>query len=229
MKETYKLKEILIPEDKHLEEEYRQLPKNNIFMSEEFYTPDIEKNKDKRALVLIQGTGAVRAGIWARSVCINESLETGSMLPFLKIAQKLEIPVLVMNPNLNRVDDTIIPYSQNMQVHAVWVWDKYVKDSGFKSIDIVAHSAGGGCLQAIMKTFEDTFWQQANKIAYTDSWVIGEDQINEEQKEFMKKNAVHYEASSDPVGTPQKSMFGSSTCPKVSAGHPKHEYTTGYS
>ena len=86
MKETYKLKEILIPEDKHLEEEYRHLPKNNIFMSEEFYTPDVEKNKDKRALVLIQGTGAVRAGIWARSVCINESLETGSMLPFLKIA-----------------------------------------------------------------------------------------------------------------------------------------------
>jgi len=64
--------------------------------------PDVEKNKEKKALVLIQGTGAVRAGIWARSVCINENLEKGSMLPFIDLCRKLDIPVLVMNPNYNR-------------------------------------------------------------------------------------------------------------------------------
>ena len=70
-------------------------------MSPEFYKPKAHQNKGKRALVLIQGTGAVRAGIWARSVCINDDFETGSMLPFLNIAKKLNIPVLVMNPNFN--------------------------------------------------------------------------------------------------------------------------------
>ena len=84
-------------------------------------------------MVLIQGTGAVRAGIWARSACMNESLEVGSMLPFLNIAQRLDIPVLVMNPNLNRDPESgdIIPYSHSMTHHASWVWEKYVVDSGF--------------------------------------------------------------------------------------------------
>jgi hypothetical protein len=59
-------------------------PKCNIFMTSEFYEPDVEANSTKRAVVLIQGTGEVRAGIWARSVCINENLEKGSMLPFIE-------------------------------------------------------------------------------------------------------------------------------------------------
>ena len=48
-------------------------------MSEEFYKPS--SNHDKAGIVLIQGTGPVRAGIWARSVCVNESIYMGSMLP----------------------------------------------------------------------------------------------------------------------------------------------------
>ena len=106
-------------------------------MSAEFYTPNHEQNKGRRALVLIQGAGAVRAGIWARSVCVNESLETGSVLPFLVHAQNLNIPVLVMNPNYNRDPNVegknapIVPFSQTMEMHARWVWGKYVKDSGF--------------------------------------------------------------------------------------------------
>ena len=85
-----------------------------------------------------------------------------------------------MNPNLNRVDEQIIPYSQDMVTHAVWVWEKYVKNSGFGKIDVVAHSAGGGCLRGIQKHHADTFWNQVNKIAYTDSWVIEKDMLNEE-------------------------------------------------
>jgi hypothetical protein len=62
MVDDYGLKEVLIPEDKDLEEEYRHLPKCNIFMSPEFYEPSENQNADKKAFVLIQGTGAVRAG-----------------------------------------------------------------------------------------------------------------------------------------------------------------------
>ena len=52
-------------------------------------------------LVLIQGTDPVRAGIWARSVCVNENLYMGSMLPQIEWATKLKIPIMVMNPNFN--------------------------------------------------------------------------------------------------------------------------------
>lgn len=40
--------------------------------------------------------------IWARSVCMNESIEKGSMLPLINEAQKNKMSVIVMNPNLNR-------------------------------------------------------------------------------------------------------------------------------
>jgi hypothetical protein len=73
------------------------------------------------------------------------------MLPFIDICKRKGISVLVMNPNYNRDPETgaIVPYSHSMTDHAVFVWDKYVKDSGFEDICVVAHSAGGSCLQAI--------------------------------------------------------------------------------
>ena len=38
--------------------------------------------------------------------------------------------------------------------------------------------------------------------------------------------AVHYVACEEELGTELK-VRGKPTCPYVSAGHPKHEYTTG--
>jgi hypothetical protein len=55
-------------------------------------------------LLLIQGSGAVRAGQWARAVCLNDCLEQGSILPYLARAKKNGMGVIVFNPNLNVVD-----------------------------------------------------------------------------------------------------------------------------
>jgi hypothetical protein len=38
--------------------------------------------------LLCHGAGAVRAGQWARSLCINDSLDVGSVLPYLRNAYK---------------------------------------------------------------------------------------------------------------------------------------------
>jgi hypothetical protein len=46
----------------------------NIFTSSDFQT------NENGCLILIQGSGVVRPGQWARSCCINESLDIGSML-----------------------------------------------------------------------------------------------------------------------------------------------------
>ena len=52
-----------------------------IWITKEF-TPEYDKklNNGKTALILIQGSGPVRPGIWARSVCINDCLENGTMI-----------------------------------------------------------------------------------------------------------------------------------------------------
>lgn len=91
-------------------------PKSNIFMSPEFIQ-GYGGNPQECALILIQGTGSVRAGIWARSVCLNENLELGSMLPLIDAAKKQNMPVLVMNPNLSRdpITNKSIPFCGTME------------------------------------------------------------------------------------------------------------------
>ena len=102
----------------------------------------------------------MRAGIWARSVCINENLELGSMLPFIDVCRDLNIPVIVLNPNLGSDPETgvAVPFCRTMDDHTVFVWDRYIRDSGFDKISIIAHSAGGGCVSAIQTAFADTFY-----------------------------------------------------------------------
>ena len=48
-----------------------------------FASPDIMTNEDK-LLVLIQGSGKVRAGQWSRKLIINESLEHGTQVPYIE-------------------------------------------------------------------------------------------------------------------------------------------------
>ena len=52
--------------------------------------------------------------MWARSVCINESLLTGSMIPQIEDAKKNGMDVLVMNPNYNRDPKTNVNYKYDL-------------------------------------------------------------------------------------------------------------------
>lgn len=58
-------------------------PKSFIFMSEDALT-----NPDK-LLVLIHGNGVVRAGQWARRLIINEDLDSGTQIPYIKKATEV--------------------------------------------------------------------------------------------------------------------------------------------
>ena len=80
-----------------------ELPDSTIYATEEFLNPDQENNSSKTALILFQGTGAVRAGMWARSVCVNSNFMLGSMLPQLDWAvNHNKYAALVMNPNFSK-------------------------------------------------------------------------------------------------------------------------------
>eukprot|EP00347_Sterkiella_histriomuscorum_P023677 403333772 len=227
---TYGLQEVWIPEDKDLEEDYHHLPRSNIYMSPEFRDGSQEDSEDRKALILIQGTGAVRAGVWARSVCMNESLKTGSMLYLVEQAQKNNLAVLVMNPNLrvSGPERSAIPFCHSMESHAMYVWDKYVLPSKFKKFHIIAHSAGGACLASIQKNYKDTFYDRTERIALTDSWTIDKSSLDRKQKSWMWENAVHFVASDKPAGAVLRDSERMNVCMEKSAGHNKHEYTTGY-
>lgn len=64
MVEEYKLREVWIPSDQEIEEEGHDpkgFGKSNIYLSEDFLNDATEQDNEK-ALILIQGTGQVRAG-----------------------------------------------------------------------------------------------------------------------------------------------------------------------
>ena len=116
-----------------------------------------------------------------------------------------------------------------MTEHACTVWEKYVLNSGFKDIKIIAHSAGGWCLSTIQKKFSDTFYDMVGQIALTDSSTISEKELDKNQQRFMSLNALHWVASYDQIGTFQDTRYQNQVCLHLSAGHNKHEYTTGFS
>ncbi|XP_040277478.1 cotranscriptional regulator FAM172A [Bufo bufo] len=73
-------------------------PKSFIFMSKDAMT-----NPDKM-LVLIHGSGVVRAGQWARRLIINEDLNSGTQIPYIKRAMEEGFAVIVLNPNENYIE-----------------------------------------------------------------------------------------------------------------------------
>ncbi|XP_056680624.1 cotranscriptional regulator FAM172A isoform X7 [Monodelphis domestica] len=87
------LKKISLPVDATESE-----PKNFIFMSEDAMT-----NPDK-LMVLIHGSGVVRAGQWARRLIINEDLDSGTQIPYIKRAMDEGYGVIVLNPNENYIE-----------------------------------------------------------------------------------------------------------------------------
>ncbi|XP_056273894.1 cotranscriptional regulator FAM172A homolog isoform X2 [Pseudoliparis swirei] len=68
-----------------------------------YLSPDALSNPSK-LLVLVQGSGVVRAGQWARRLIINQDLDSGTQLPFITRAIEEGYAVMVLNPNENYLE-----------------------------------------------------------------------------------------------------------------------------
>ncbi|KAI4900216.1 hypothetical protein NFI96_011925 [Prochilodus magdalenae] len=116
-----KLRKEMLPVDATEDE-----PTSFIYLSEDALT------NTEKLLVLIQGSGVVRAGQWARRLIINEDLYSGTQIPFIKRAMKMLYPtstdiiclillspcglsplegygVIVLNPNENFLEVEKVP------------------------------------------------------------------------------------------------------------------------
>jgi hypothetical protein len=211
----YQLSEIWLP----IENKYSQGPRCNIFISPNWSTSNNKK------LILIQGAGQVRAGIWSRSVCINESIETGSMLPFVEKGIEEQYDILILNPNFTKDPETKsgIPLNSSRIEHGEYVWEKFISNT-VGGLYLVAHSCGGISVQNWANRYWQEFKARVKKIAYTDA-VATSEKLGREKCVFMKKVARHWKASKKP-GNEKLNSY--SDVPEYSAGHNKHEYTSGY-
>jgi len=196
--------------------------KNYYFVSENW-------DQKETLLIIIQGSGGVRAGIWSRSVCRDDSLKTGSMIPYVDRAVKLAWGVIILNPNeLN-----------NPEFHVHDIMENVVLQNPKKQkILIVAHSYGGTATLDFLITKLDTLESlNINGIAFTDS-VHYIDQLGR-LKDKNKQNKIldflgspkccDWVGSDKPLDTLIAEASNSRNgCKKVSAGHSQHEYTSGF-
>uniref|UniRef100_A0A671SES5 Family with sequence similarity 172 member A n=1 Tax=Sinocyclocheilus anshuiensis TaxID=1608454 RepID=A0A671SES5_9TELE len=93
------LKKEILPVDATEDE-----PKSFIYMSEDALT------NPEKIMVLIQGSGVVRAGQWARRLIINEDLNT--QIPFCSFGAE-GYGVIVLNPNENSLEVEKVPDPAN--------------------------------------------------------------------------------------------------------------------
>ncbi|KAJ4459512.1 putative UPF0528 protein [Paratrimastix pyriformis] len=238
MKTQLGYEEIWLPADKK--------PSVNVFVS-----PNI--SACGTVMLLIQGCGAVRAGQWARSLCINDTLETGSILPYLRKAAELGWGVVVFNPNLNAGvapggERVPIEGSSQPEEHTATVWDRVVKSRCAQARDmvIVAHSYGGICSVSLLQQREAEILPRLRAIAFTDSVHSVPSALSAEYIADLKRRypmghfkapvplspavsrlldtrACNWVSASTPLDTPAGHREG---CPCVSAGTPQHERTS---
>ena len=197
-------------------------PESFIFCSKDYMTSD-------KLLVLIHGSGVVRAGQWARRLIINEDLDKGTMLPFISHAKKTGWGVVVMNTNMNVDEGTgqDIEGSETPERHASTVWGKVVSKSKSENIVIIAHSYGGVVTMDLATNFQDDFIKKVNGVLMTDS-VHYKLSGNKDVDQKLVTVGKNYVASDLEVGTPVENMFSTarSDIPRFSAGHSKHEWTS---
>jgi len=202
----------------------KKLP-HNVPSSFIFASKDYKTNEDK-LLVLIHGAGVVRAGQWARRLIINEDLNKGTQVPFIKWATKQGYAVLVLNTNHNtdvmNGKEVEIPGSESPENHAITVWQQFIGPSKAKNIVIIAHSYGGLVTMELVSRFKEDFLERVKAVLLTDS-VHGGLPRDKDVRNKLIKIGINYVSSEKPLGTKVDS-FGDLAC--VSAGHPKHEWTS---
>uniref|UniRef100_A0A7S1WF98 Arb2 domain-containing protein n=1 Tax=Alexandrium catenella TaxID=2925 RepID=A0A7S1WF98_ALECA len=207
-------------------------PRCPIYVSEGFESAT-------KVLLLIQGSGRVRVGVWGCALCINKDLDQGTMLPYLREAAARGYGVMVLNPNMNEVDGEPIPGSEAPDRHVEYVWQNIVASrcGGAATIDVIAHSNGGRALLYFLAECKDgeTAAKRINQLVFTDSYHQGGQaaSLGPEGQALLRERCVNYVPHEAPFGTPVKEWVSlgnaftqdSKGCPCVSAQTPDHAAT----
>ncbi|EYC28380.1 hypothetical protein Y032_0007g3194 [Ancylostoma ceylanicum] len=100
-----------------------------------FASPEFQEKST--VLLIIHGSGAVRPGQWSRRLILNENLEVGSQIPYIRRALVNDWGVVVCSTN---TDKEFRDYARH---HLCAVYEQLLKDSTIQRFFVVAHSRGG--------------------------------------------------------------------------------------
>eukprot|EP00092_Neocalanus_flemingeri_P083394 GFUD01104661.1.p1 GENE.GFUD01104661.1~~GFUD01104661.1.p1 ORF type:complete len:272 (+),score=36.60 GFUD01104661.1:37-852(+) len=171
-----------------------------------------------KILVLIHGNGAVRARQWSRKIILNSSLEKGSQLPFIKMANDQGYGAIVTNGNqeLQRMSP---------EDHASAVWEKLITGSCCDHVIIIAHSYGGQVTMNLARCFPGDFLHRVKAVYLADSVRYGMTGIPLLDQRLCSIS-LNYVTSDRDCDTPIEFEDGIKS---ISSGTTSHEWTSWYS
>jgi len=128
-------------------------------------------NSPKKLLVIIQGTGRVRAGIWSIGVCAYHGLKAGSALSAIIEAKARNMEIIVLNPNDPRSGLLKERYNSNIGMisHTLAVFEDYIIPAKPENVYIICHSMGGECALQIIRDFAEWSIRNIRAMAMTDA------------------------------------------------------------
>jgi len=202
----------------------------------------------KKLLLIIQGSGRVRVGVWGCALCINKDLDQGTMLPQLREAAKLGYGVIVLNPNENAVGRTPLRGSETAEDHVSYVWEHIVtaRCAAAETVDVLAHSNGGRALLSFLgraggsgppAAVAADAEKRLRRVVLTDSFHSPHDlrELGPASQEMLAdpSRTVNYVPHSAPLGTPVTNWVAlghafsqaQRGCPCVSAAVEDHAAT----
>ncbi|KAM6140046.1 putative protein ARB2BP [Pterocles gutturalis] len=225
------LQKVYIPTDATGDE-----PRSFFFMSENALT------SSSSLVVLLQDRGVFHAGQWGRKTIVNEGLEHGTQIPFIKMALQSHSGVIVLNPNDNFVDlktekereesltsmQSIwwIPKrgSSSPEEHTMYVWDHFISKSAAKNVAFVAHGYGGLVFIDLLVQRKWEVMNQVYSVAFIDSMHNTQHQTRSDpqMQEWIQKYCREWVSNSKPLDKAVGSLM-KANCPTVSAGTEKYD------
>ncbi|XP_054715579.1 cotranscriptional regulator FAM172A homolog [Uloborus diversus] len=196
--EREKMKKVAVPVDAAPGE-----PVTHVYCSKNALTTD------DSLIILIHGSGVVRAGQWSRRLLINDSFRSGSQIPFIRRAIGLGFGVIILNTNDNYREINGVKHkirgSETAEKHANYVWRKIIMEMcpNVVHIGIIAHSYGGIVAVNLYKNFTAEFKDKVFGVAFTDSAhnLIAQN-ISVPDIKWLRKRSRNWVSSAQPLDTP---------------------------
>ncbi|RCN32658.1 hypothetical protein ANCCAN_21536 [Ancylostoma caninum] len=132
-----------------------------------------EFQEKSTVLLIIHGSGAVRPGQWSRRLILNESLEVGSQIPYIRRALVNDWGVIVCSTN---TDEEFRDYPRH---HLCSVYEQLLKDSTIQRFFVVAHSRGGPDIAHSLPHFKNE--NRFEVVCLTDSVGLDDNCLSEKQ------------------------------------------------
>ncbi|KAJ3125449.1 hypothetical protein HK098_000263 [Nowakowskiella sp. JEL0407] len=197
--------------------------------SKVFASADYFSSEDP-LLVLVPGSN-IEVGQWARKIVINDNLNSGSMIEYIRKAKSLNWQILILNNNENtKLDqngkEQYIRGSWTPEDHVLYVWDEFISKSRSKAIAFVAHSFGAHCTMNLFKNRDSNMMERVAGIAFTDAAMMSpKPWLKADQINWIKQHTKNW-VRGTTLDEKNESAEEYLVVPSVSAGHIDHSYTT---